>query len=225
MAGRLRPAGVSLFNTFIYLGGRHAGAADLAMVAAAAPVLIVVFAAAVLREKIAKRAMLGVALATAGVLMTTRAGGGEFNPAGTLWSLAGAAAFAAYSVAFRKLADQLPFFPLLCLCFFVGTALLIPLFLFRVWEIGWPRPTWRNIILVGYPAVFASLGSFFAWSRALSLIGATHSGYVYYLVPVFAGIQAWWILDAELPPLSLAAMGMILGGVFLSASGRAKPSD
>ena len=216
--------GVSLFNTFIYLGGRHAGAADLAMVAAASPVFIVLFAAAVLREKIARRAVLGIIVATAGVLLTTRADGG-FSPVGTLWSLAGAAAFAAYSVGFRRLADDLPFFPLLCLCFFVGTALLVPLFLFRVWEIGWPQPTPRNLALVGYPAIFASLGSFFAWSRALSLIGPTHAGYVYYLVPVFAGIQAWWALDADLPPLSLLAMAMILGGVFLSASARTRTPD
>ena len=214
--------GISLFNTFVYIGGVHAGAADLAMVAAASPVLIVLFAVVALRETIAKQALAGIILATIGVLLTTRAEGGDFNPAGTLWSLAGAAAFAAYSVGFRKLADHLPFFPLMCLCFFVGTILLIPLFLFRVWEIGWPQLTVRNAVLVGYPAVVASLGSFFAWSRALSLIGATHCGYVYYLVPVFAAAQARWILDAHLPPATLLAMAMILGGVFLSASGRRK---
>ena len=215
--------GISLFNTFIYLGGKHADAADLAMVAAASPVFIVLFAAVALREKIGRRAVVGIVLATCGVLLTTRAAGGGFNPVGTLWSLAGAAAFAAYSVGFRKLADQrLPFLPLLSACFFIGTILLVPLFLFRVWEIGWPQLSWKNAALVGYPAVFASLGSFFAWSRALSLIGATHCGYVYYLVPVFAGIQAWWILDAELSPMSWAAMAMILTGVFLSVSGRQK---
>ena len=104
--------GISLFNTFVYLGGKHADAADLAMVAAASPVFIILFAAVVLREKIGRRAVAGIALATCGVLLTTRAAGGGFNPVGTLWALAGAAAFAAYSVGFRKLADrQLPFLP------------------------------------------------------------------------------------------------------------------
>ena len=214
--------GVSLFNTFIYLGGEHSGAADLAMVAAAAPIFIVCFAVVILRETISGKATLGIVLATIGVVITTRAEGGDFNPTGTLWSLASAASFAAYSVGFRRLAESLPFFPLLCLCFFIGTLFLVPLFLFRVWEIGLPELTLQNAILVGYPAVFASLGSFFAWSRALSLIGATHSGYVYYLVPVFAGLQAWWILDSPLSSSSAIAMGMILLGVFLSASGKRK---
>ena len=213
--------GVTLFNTFVYLGGVHAGAAALAMVAAASPVFIVVYAAGFMHEKIPPRAIVGIVLATAGVLLTTWAGsGGAFNPRGTLWALAGAAVFAAYSVQFRKLADDLPFFPLLCLCFFVGTLILAPLFLFQLSRVGWPEMTARNIVIVGYPAVFASLGSFFAWSRALSLIGPTRAGYVYYLVPVFAAVQARIILGDELPALSLFAMAMILGGVFLSASGR-----
>ena len=72
-----------------------------------------------------------------------------------------------------------------------------------------------------YVGVVSSAVAFFAWNKAIALIGAARAGVVYYLQPVCVALLSYALLGEDLGLLGAACMALILGGVALaSARGR-----
>ena len=74
---------------------------------------------------------------------------------------------------------------------------------------------WRN-------AAISSAVAFFAWNKAISLIGAARAGVVYYLQPVCVALLSFLVLGEPTGPMQVLCMVLILGGVVLGAARTAK---
>jgi drug/metabolite transporter (DMT)-like permease len=46
-----------------------------------------------------------------------------------------------------------------------------------------------------YVGVFASLVSYYLWNEAITLIGTQKTALIYYLIPVFSGVLAYFFLN------------------------------
>ncbi|MGG8406935.1 EamA family transporter, partial [Streptomyces sp. 12297] len=68
-----------------------------------------------------------------------------------------------------------------------------------------------------YVGVFSSAVAFFAWNKAITLIGAARAGIVYYLQPVCVALLAYPLLGERTGPAQLLCMALILGGVALGS--------
>jgi drug/metabolite transporter (DMT)-like permease len=62
--------------------------------------------------------------------------------------------------------------------------------------------------------------AFFAWNKAISLIGPTRAGVVYYLQPVCVALLSWLLLAEPTGWAQAGCMALILGGVVLGAGAR-----
>ncbi len=71
-----------------------------------------------------------------------------------------------------------------------------------------------------YVGVFSSAVAFFAWNKAVSLIGAARAGVVYYLQPVCSAALGLLLLGEPTGPAQLLCMALILGGVGLGSARR-----
>ena len=75
-----------------------------------------------------------------------------------------------------------------------------------------------------YLGIFNSVISYLSWNTALNKIGNVKTSIIYYLLPVFSGIEAYLLLHEKLYWASLAGGALIIGGIALvSLTGKNKP--
>ncbi|MFF4569080.1 DMT family transporter [Streptomyces sp. NPDC001410] len=209
--------GVAVYNTLVNQAGLTTPAATMGMIMAASPVLMAVFER-LGGVRLGARRTAGLLTACAGVLLLM--GGGASFGAGDLWMIAASCCFAAYSALLRRRPAELDGTGFLFTTFLIGTAFLLPVQTASVAVQGGFTPTPATVLLLLYVGVASSAIAFFAWGRAIALIGAARAGIVYYLQPVCVAVLSWGLLGENTGWPQLLCMALILGGVMLGAGSR-----
>ncbi|NED36063.1 DMT family transporter [Streptomyces sp. SID8499] len=209
--------GVAVYNTLVNQAGLTTPAATMGMIMAASPVLMAVFER-LGGTRLGLRRTAGLLTACAGVLLLTLgAGGGTGLTGGGLWMIAAACCFAGYSALLRRRPAELDGVAFLFTTFLVGTVLLLPVQAASLAVQGGFRPTPGTLLPLLYVGVASSAVAFFAWNRAIALIGAARAGLVYYLQPVLVALLSRLLLGESLGLPQALCMALILGGVVLGA--------
>lgn len=212
--------GVTTYNTLVNQAGLTTHAANMGMIMAASPVLMAVFERAAGVRLGARRAA-GLLVAGAGVVLLIGSGaGGARFAAGDLWMVAAACCFGSYSGLLRRRPAELGGAAFLFTTFLVGTALLLPAQGVSVVVQGGFDPTPGTALPILYVGVASSAVAFFAWNRAIALVGPSRAGVVYYLQPVCVSLLSWAVLGETTGWAQVLCMALILGGVVLGAGAR-----
>ncbi|MER6073140.1 DMT family transporter [Streptomyces sp. NPDC001817] len=209
--------GVATYNTLVNQAGLTTPAATMGMIMAASPVLMAVFER-LGGVRLGARRTTGLLIACAGVTLLV-GGGAEFS-SGDLWMIAAACCFAAYSALLRRKPAELTGTGFLFTTFLTGTALLLPAQAVSVTVQGSFHPTAATVLPLLYVGVASSAVAFFAWNKAIALLGATRAGIVYHLQPVCVALLSWAVLGETTGLPQLLSMALILGGVVLGAGSR-----
>ncbi len=211
--------GIACFNTLLYTAAQTTTATNIALIQAAMPAFIVVFALLLYGERVSHRGALGVVLSMLGAVVIVLRG----NPlalvhwrfvAGDLWMLLAVVLYALYSVLLRKRPTVHPL-SLLQTIFVLGTLLLLPFYLRESARHG--AQLWSPALLSGilYVAVFPSILAYLFWNRGVELIGASRAGLFICLVPVFTAVLAMVFLHEHLHAFHVAGLVLIVGGFML----------
>jgi drug/metabolite transporter (DMT)-like permease len=216
--------GVTLFNTLIYIASEYTTALNLSLIATFNPVFILVLARAFLGEAITLRKTAGIALAVFGVVSLVTGGdygrlaGLELN-FGDLLMLCAAFLFAVYSILVKRKPARLGQFEFLTCVVLIGFTLLCPWAALE-WAAGsvpeHAPGTWAAIVYLG---LGPSLVAFYLWIRAIGSVGPAASGFVYYTLPLFTGLEAWAILGEPASWIHAASAVCIIGGILLATTG------
>jgi len=207
-----------------YIGARHTGAANVAIIFAACPALVTMIETLVWKAPLSKRQAGGMFLAILGVLVVlskgdvTALGALRFG-VGDLWVLLAVVGWALYTV-FNK---RLPLPPLpgtvkLAAMILGGALVLAPFALLEaasgaVADFG----DGRVYVVLAFLAVVPSLGAYFCFDRLVALAGPARASMTLYLIPLFATLAAWPLLK-EAPHLYHAVgFTVILAGVMLAS--------
>ena len=209
--------GVATYNTLVNQAGLTTPAATMGLIMAAAPVLMAVFER-LGGVRLGARRTTGLLIACAGVALLV--GGGARLTSGSLWMIAAACCFAGYSALLRRKPAELDGTGFLFTTFLTGTVLLLPVQTVSVAVQGSFHPTPATVLPLLYVGVASSAVAFFAWNKAIALIGATRAGLVYHLQPVCVALLSWALLGETTGPPQLLSMALILGGVVLGAGPR-----
>ncbi|MEU9476597.1 DMT family transporter [Streptomyces sp. NPDC048191] len=209
--------GVATYNTLVNQAGLTTPAATMGMIMAASPVLMALFER-LGGVRLGARRTTGLLIACAGV--TLLLGGGAHISSGGLWMIAAACCFAGYSALLRRGPAELHGTGFLFTTFLTGTVLLLPAQAVSVAAQGSFHPTPGTVLPLLYVGVASSAVAFFAWNKAVALIGATRAGIVYHLQPVCVALLSWAVLGETTGLPRLLPMALILGGVVLGAGAR-----
>jgi len=141
--------------------------------------------------------------------------------AGDLLMLAAAFCYAGYAVALRKRppVDTLSLFTIMAGAAFVTS---IPLTVTEavLGTLQWPSATgWIVVVLV---TVFPSFLAQIFFVQGVAMIGPGRAGVFINLVPVFAAGLAVAILGEPFETYHALALGLVLGGIWISERGRPK---
>lgn len=211
--------GVTVYNTLVNQAGVSTSAGNMGMIMAASPVLMAVYER-VGGVRLGARRVAGMLIACVGVVLLVGKGSlsiADFTT-GDLWMIAAATCFASYSALLRRRPAELAGLTFLFATFAVGTAMLVPAYAMSVSAEGTFAPTPATVGPLLYVGVASSAVAFFAWNKAISLIGAARAGAVYYLQPVCVAALSYAVLGERTTMTQLLCMALILGGVVLGAA-------
>ncbi|THA38321.1 DMT family transporter [Streptomyces sp. A1547] len=209
--------GVALYNTLVHQAGLTTSASNMGMIMAASPVVMALYAR-LGGERLGARRTFGLLLAAFGVLLLVGDGSLGFDfGAGDLWMFAAALSFATYSALLRRKPAELGGPAFLITTFVLGALMLAPAHAVSVTVQGGFEVTSKTGGMLLYVGVMSSAVAFFAWNKAVSLIGAARAGVVYYLQPVCVAGLGLLLLGERTGPAELLCMALILGGVSLGA--------
>ncbi|MFC9732808.1 DMT family transporter [Streptomyces roseolus] len=210
--------GVALYNTLVHQAGLTTSATNMGMIMAASPVIMAGYAR-LGGERLGPRRLLGMAVAVLGVLLLVGDGSLAIDlSAGDLWMFAAALSFASYSALLKRRPPEIDGLAFLFTTFVLGALMLAPAYAVSLAVQGGFPATPGTVGPLLYLGVFSSAVAFFAWNKAISLVGAARAGIVYHLQPVCVALLAYALLGEELGLAGGVSMALVLGGVALGSA-------
>ena len=213
--------GMWICGAFVYVGGQTTSATNIGLLYAISPVLIALFSAFALKERLGPMQAAGIAMALAGVLHVVLKGRWtalsevQFT-VGDLWILTAALSWTTYALLLKAWPSAFGPLPRLALTCWAGVAILIP---FSIVEALWFMPTARTWSTFGYmlaTAVFPGVGAYLAYSFMQRELGAARVGVVLYLSPLYSAALGWLVLGESVRGFHLAGAALILPGIWLA---------
>ena len=214
--------GISMFNTFIYIGAHYTTAINLALIGTtSSPILSVLLAGIFLKEKIHLLRIAGMVVCIAGILVLLS--NGNFHnllhlhfTRGDSWVLGAGLAFAIYNTMVRKKPAAVSPVSFLFVVFWLGTLLLVP---FYVRETAVSEPVhWQvsTILIILYLGLAASVLCFWIWNIAIRNLGAGRAALFGNLIPVFSTLEAVLILGERINWVHGLSFGLVITGLLLA---------
>jgi len=213
--------GVTMFNTLIYTAAHTTDTLNISLISITFPVFIVLFSALFLGERVNMHQGIGMLLIAAGVLVLVTKGALyrllEMTFAiGDVWVLLASIVFAIYSILVKHKPKGLSLWAFQLSTFGLGLLFLFPLFLWEQFNGAYFAVEGNTLLAVLYIGIFASLLAFIFWNRAVTVIGPAKAGMVYYTLPIFSGILAFFTLGEKMTAVHAYSILLILGGIILS---------
>ena len=212
---------VGLFNSFTYLALVHTQVINASLFNTAIPAMIILLCFLLKIEKTNKFQIIGLILAVLGILsIITKLDFDillslDFNK-GDLIMIGGVITWGLYSAFLKKKKFDLPLLTLVhVLCTF-GLIFILPQFLYELSEGQYVEFNTNLIYTLIFLALFPSIGSYYCWAGAVSIIGANRAGIFLSLIPLFSTIMAIFFYGEKFEFFHLIGAVLIVIGLFLS---------
>lgn len=217
--------GFTAFNALFYVAAHYTTAVNIGILQGSIPMFILVGAFAAYRARVTKLQVAGVALTMTGVVIVG-SGGSLARLAvlavnfGDVLMIGACLLYAGYTVALRKRppVSALGLFAVMAFAAFMAS---LPLVVAEISLGLFQWPTAKGMIIVTLVTLFPSFLAQIFFIQGVTLIGPGRAGVFVNLVPVFASILAVVLLDEPFEVFHAIALGLVLGGIWLSERGKA----
>jgi len=213
--------GIAGYNALAYVALHTVPAANVAILNSTLPLMVPLAAFVLDGERVAARAMAGIAISFCGAIWIAARGdigallGLRLEPADLLVLLA-VLNYALYSVLLRRRDPALDPLVFLTATMAAGLAVLLP---FWIWELLRGATLPRDFAALGavtYIGVFASLLAFILWNRCVATLGPVVTGVSFHLVAVFTALLAFILLAEPVRDFHVVGIVLILAGFGLA---------
>ena len=212
---------VGLFNSFTYLSLVHTQVINASLFNTAIPAIIILLCFIFKIEKTNSFQIIGLILAVFGILsIITKLDLNillslNFNK-GDLIMIGGVISWGLYSAFLKKKKFTLPLLTLVhVLCTF-GLIFIFPQFYYEYSQGQFIKFDTNLVYILIFLALFPSIGSYYCWAGAVSIIGANRAGIFLSLIPLFSTIMAITYFKEQFQFFHLIGAILIILGLFLS---------
>ena len=212
---------VGLFNSFTYLSLIHTQVINASLFNTAIPAVIILLCFLFKIEKTNRFQILGLVISACGILaIITKLKldilfSLNFNK-GDLIMIAGVITWGVYSTLLKKKKFTLPLLTLVHVICTFGLISVFPQFLYELSNGQVIKFDTNLFYTLSFLALFPSIGSYYCWAGAVSIIGANRAGISLSLIPLFSSIMAILIYDEIFEFFHLIGAILIILGLFLS---------
>ena len=212
---------VGLYNSFTYLSLVHTQVINASLFNAAIPAIIILLCFLLKIEKTNKFQILGLIISVGGILaIITKLKLNillslNFNK-GDLIMIGGVLTWGIYSTLLKKKKFTLPLLTLVHIICTFGLISVFPQFLYELSSGQVINFDINLVYTLIFLALFPSIGSYYCWAGAVSIIGANRAGIYLHLMPILAAILAMIIFDEVLLFYHYIGGIFIISGILLS---------
>jgi len=212
---------VSAFNSLVYLALNYTQAIDTILMISIIPVFVLFLSSVLGIEKFNIYQLLGLVVSFIGVLIIfsnadlNKILNLNFNK-GNAWMLLAVFCWALYSSLLKK--KKLPFstLGLVEILASIGLIFLIPQF---IGEQMYGKEIKFNkafFLILSFVTIFASIGAYYSWNKAIKLIGPNRASIFLHLMPVFGVFLAIVLLKEKFQIYHFIGASFIVTGIYLS---------
>lgn len=200
-----------------FAGTQFSSAQMGAVITAATPAFMVIFARILLREKITSRKALSVCLATIGVLLIVGVGDiGEPSQIGGVILGIAALTWALMSVLIKKIPSDYSQLVITTYAILIATVVMTPFAIAQIrldelYLLMQPI-AWGGILYLG---IVSTAGAFFFWNKGLQMVDATRGGLYFFFQPLVGTLLGWFFLGEQVGITFWIGTFLILSGVLL----------
>ena len=213
--------GVTIFNSFTYLSLQTSMVINSSIMTSITPLLIILFSWLIFKTQTYFMQFFGIILSIIGVLLIISKA--NLNnlinldfTIGDLWMLAAVFSWGLYSVLLKKIDSTLSQLATLEVMIFIGLIFIFPFYFFESLNNSFLPKDSNEILMITYVAIFASITSFFAWNKGVSIVGANKASLFLHLIPVFSSMWAILFLGEIFSFFHLLGTVFIIFGIVLS---------
>lgn len=211
------------YNILLLTGVQLAPASDAAMIGpAVGPIVSTAIAAAFLRERPQRVALLGLALSIAGILLVVGPGGSvdARRLTGDLIFVGCGAMWGSYLVLSRLAGRRFRPIDIALYGSVVATLVLLPLSLLEGGPAHLVRAGMVSLVAIGHLAALATVTAFVLLNEGLRRLGISRSASFTMMIPVFGVLQAMVLLGEPLAESALVGAAVVATGIWLAQGGR-----
>ena len=184
------------------------------------PILIVIIAAWILKEKLGLLKITGLALGISGalvlVLAKDNAGNGANVLMGDLFIIINAISYTIYFIIVKPLMLKYNAVVVLRWIFTIGLFLALPFGLTEFIEIPWQQYDALAFTSMGLIVITGTFLAYLFNLYGIKILGASVAGFYIYTQPVFAALIAMLFLHENLELYKIIAAALIFSGVYLA---------
>jgi len=203
----------SIFWWMLFVAAYRLPGGVAATVGAIQPLLVILFARALLGTPVRAFSIIAAAAGMAGVALLILTPQAALDPIGIAAGLVGAVSMGAGTVLSRRW--QPPVSPLTFAAWQLtaGGLLLLPA---ALWLEPYPSElTGANVFGLAYLGLIGAALTYFLWFRGIAKLEPSVVSPLGLLSPMTAVILGWWILGQHLSPAQIAGMVIVLASVWL----------
>jgi drug/metabolite transporter (DMT)-like permease len=205
---------------FQFVGTKLSTASNGALVTSATPAFVVLFGAWILGERITRRKLAALGLATIGVIVVIDPRTASLTSdmfLGNLSLVAAAITWALYSVLIRKVTRDLDTLRVSLVAFWGGFFVAIPMGIWEVKTIGVGEITVGVIAGILFLGIISTALAMYLWNTAFALLEAGVASLTFFAQPLVGAALGAFFLGEGLTPLFLIGGVLIVLGIYLAA--------
>lgn len=210
--------GVAINQMMFFSGLNHTTPVDAAIINSANPIMVLVFAAWLLKEKIGTSRLAGILLGASGALMLILLGSpislGDGHVNGNLFILANTAAWSLYLVIAKPLMVKYNPFVLMRYIFLIGFIAVFPFTITQAMEIdfrSFDSRTWLSIL---YIIIGTTFMAYFFITFSLKRLSSSVVAYYTYLQPVLVALIGIVLFSELISWVKIVSALFVFAGIY-----------
>jgi drug/metabolite transporter (DMT)-like permease len=213
---------ISIFNSIVYYSLNFTQVLNAALMISTIPVLIIFISYIFRVEKINLNQVFGLILSIIGVIIIitqlefSRLIHLDLNK-GDLWLLVAMLSWAIYSTMLKTHKTGLNYLTFISVIVILGLIFLLPQFLFEFNNQELIKFNFAFFLIISYVVLFAGLGAYIFWNKAVLIVGPSRAGIFLHLMPVFSSFMAIFLLNEKFMNFHIFGTIVIILGIFLSS--------
>jgi drug/metabolite transporter (DMT)-like permease len=213
---------ISIFNSVVYYSLNFTQVLNGALMISTIPVLIIFISFIFRVEKINLNQVMGLILSITGVVIIitqlefSRLIHLDLNK-GDLWLLVAMLSWAIYSTMLKTHKTGLNYITFISVIVTLGLIFLFPQFLFEFNNQELIKFNFAFFLIISYVVLFAGLGAYIFWNKAVLIVGPSRAGIFLHLMPVFSSFMAIFLLNEKFMNFHIFGAIAIVLGIYLSS--------
>ncbi len=210
--------GIAFNKLLLYEGLNYTSAINTSIIMVSSPILVLIIASVLLKERLSATKILGVAIGMSGaialILFGNKGGEGQVNWYGDALILLNATLYSFYLVIIKPLMQKYSPYTFVKWAFTFGLLYVLPFGLSEVSNANWDMPTIVVIQILGV-VFFATFCTYLFTVYAITKVSPTVVSSYIYLQPIFATIFGVYFGKEGISPFKIGCGLAIFLGVYL----------